>query len=57
MTDTFAGIRPTDVPGFLISQAVGAAMAVAIFGWLMPVPKPTADWQVGAISSPTAVET
>jgi len=26
LTDTFAEIRPTDVPGFLISQAIGAGV-------------------------------
>lgn len=29
-TDTFAGIRPVDVPGFVIAQIVGAALALAI---------------------------
>lgn len=36
MTDTFAGIRAVDVPGFLLSQALGAAAAVGVFRWLMP---------------------
>jgi glycerol uptake facilitator-like aquaporin len=39
LTNTFAGIRPIDVPEFLVSQAVGAALAVTIFGWMMPVRK------------------
>jgi len=39
MTDSFAGIRLGDVPGFLLSQAAGAAVAVAIFGWLTPARK------------------
>jgi glycerol uptake facilitator-like aquaporin len=34
MTDTFAGIRPSDVPGFLVAQLTGAIVAVAVFGWL-----------------------
>ena len=29
MTDTFAGIAPADVPGFIAGQCVGAAMALA----------------------------
>src|SRR5438445_86574 len=33
-TDTFAGIRPQDVPAFLIAQAVGAGAAAALFGWI-----------------------
>ena len=33
-TDTFSGIRPVDVPGFILAQLVGAAIAVALFHWL-----------------------
>ncbi|MEC5162090.1 MULTISPECIES: aquaporin [unclassified Janthinobacterium] len=33
-TDTFAGIRPADVPGFVVAQLVGAATAAVVFGWL-----------------------
>jgi len=35
-TNTFAGIRPGDVPGFLVGQVVGAAAATALFRWLSP---------------------
>ena len=35
-SDTFAGIRPADVPGFIIAQLVGAAAATALFRWLVP---------------------
>jgi glycerol uptake facilitator-like aquaporin len=35
-TNTFAGIRPGDVPGFLLGQVVGAAAATALFRWLSP---------------------
>jgi glycerol uptake facilitator-like aquaporin len=34
-TNTFAGIRPSDVPGFIAAQCVGAAVAVLLFSWLM----------------------
>ena len=34
--DTFAGIRPADVPGFVASQLAGAAIATAMFAWLVP---------------------
>ena len=33
-SDTFAGIRPQDAPGFVVAQLVGAAAAVATFDWL-----------------------
>jgi glycerol uptake facilitator-like aquaporin len=36
LTDTFAGIRPQDVPGFLAAECVGAAAAVSLLLWLMP---------------------
>ena len=29
LTDTFAGIRPADVPGFIAAQLAGAAAATA----------------------------
>jgi glycerol uptake facilitator-like aquaporin len=35
-TDTFAGIRPSDTPGFVASQLVGALAATALFRWLVP---------------------
>ena len=33
-SDTFAGIRPVDVPGFIVAQLVGAAAATLLFRWL-----------------------
>jgi glycerol uptake facilitator-like aquaporin len=35
-TDTFAGIRPADAPGFIAAQLAGAAAATALFRWLTP---------------------
>ncbi len=35
-SDTFAGIRPADVPGFIVAQFVGAAAATLLFRWLLP---------------------
>ena len=34
MTDTFAGIGPNDVPGFVVAQAVGAIAAIGAARWL-----------------------
>jgi glycerol uptake facilitator-like aquaporin len=34
LTDTFSGIRPLDVPGFIGAQLVGAVLAVAFFRWI-----------------------
>jgi glycerol uptake facilitator-like aquaporin len=36
LTDTFAGIRPGDVPGFIVAQFAGAMAATLIFRWLVP---------------------
>ncbi|HRI65480.1 MAG TPA: MIP/aquaporin family protein [Polyangium sp.] len=35
-TNTFAGIRPVDVPYFMVAQVFGAIMATALFRWLVP---------------------
>jgi glycerol uptake facilitator-like aquaporin len=35
-SDTFAGIRPADVPGFVVAQLAGAAAATLITRWLVP---------------------
>ena len=35
-SDTFAGIRPVDVPGFIVAQLIGAAAATMLFRWLVP---------------------
>ncbi len=36
LTNTFAGIRPADVPGFIVAQFAGALAATLLFRWLMP---------------------
>lgn len=35
-TNTFAGIRPADAPGFIAMQFIGALAATALFRWLTP---------------------
>ena len=40
-SDTYAGIRLADVPGFMAAQAVGAALGGALFTWMTPVTTPT----------------
>jgi glycerol uptake facilitator-like aquaporin/protein-tyrosine-phosphatase len=35
-SDTFAGIRPADAPGFIAAQFLGAAAATLLFRWLAP---------------------
>jgi len=39
LTNTFSGIRPTDVPGFIGAQFVGATAATILFRWLIRTPQ------------------
>jgi glycerol uptake facilitator-like aquaporin len=34
LTNTFAGIEPSHVPGFIIAEIAGGAAAALLFGWL-----------------------
>ncbi len=36
LSDTFAGIRPQDAPGFIVAQLLGAVGATLVFAWLAP---------------------
>lgn len=36
LTNTFAGIRPADVPGFLLGEIAGTGVAVLLIGLLLP---------------------
>ncbi|MDJ0995034.1 MAG: MIP/aquaporin family protein [Dinoroseobacter sp.] len=35
LSDTFAGIRPVDVPAFIFAEALGAVLALIVFRWLL----------------------
>ncbi|BBB68202.1 MIP family protein [Undibacterium sp. YM2] len=41
-SNSFAGIRPVDAPGFIIAQLLGAAVATLVFCWLYPA-RPVAE--------------
>jgi len=43
LTDTFAGIRPLDVPGFITAQLAGGMAATLLFRWLIPGSSETRD--------------
>lgn len=34
-TDTFSGIRPLDLPGFILCEFAGAALALVLMNWLL----------------------
>jgi glycerol uptake facilitator-like aquaporin len=36
LTNSFAGVRPMDAPGFILAQIAGAAAATAVAAWLWP---------------------
>lgn len=40
LTDTFAGIRPPDVPGFIAAEVAGALLALVLTVWLLTEPRP-----------------
>ncbi len=42
LSDTFAGIRPADAPGFIVAELLGAVAATALFGYLLPQSSPHA---------------
>ncbi|MFO1091117.1 MAG: MIP/aquaporin family protein [Hyphomicrobiales bacterium] len=35
LTDTFSGIRPVDLPGFIAAELIGAVAAMALVRWLL----------------------
>ncbi|MGE0286990.1 MAG: aquaporin [Bradyrhizobium sp.] len=35
LTNTFSGIRPIDLPGFIAAELVGAVIALMLMGWLL----------------------
>ncbi len=35
LTNTFSGIRPVDLPGFIVAQLVGAICGMALASWLL----------------------
>ena len=39
LTDSFAGIRPADVPAFIVAQLAGALAASLVAGWLFAEPE------------------
>ncbi|MGZ3182046.1 MAG: aquaporin [Telluria sp.] len=47
-TDTFAGIAPADVAGFIAAQCAGMAAATAVFTWLYP-PQPAGAVVAGTV--------
>lgn len=51
MTNTFAGIRPADVPAFVVAQVLGATAATLLMRWLSPAAQTPAPREVAAHAS------
>ncbi|AYG59413.1 aquaporin [Rhizobium jaguaris] len=49
LTNTFAGIRPVDLPGFIVSEVFGALLALMVASWLLTKPR---DSQILAETEP-----
>jgi glycerol uptake facilitator-like aquaporin len=43
LTNTFSGIRPIDLPGFIVAQLLGAICAMAFVAWLLHQPQDTVE--------------
>ena len=55
VTNTFSGIRPVDVPGFIAAQLAGALAATLFWSWLLPsLPKAAEDVPIPKEERPTA---
>ena len=40
LTDTFSGIRPLDLPAFIVAELAGAVLALVLMSWLLRIPSP-----------------
>ena len=45
-TNTFAGIRPIDLPGFIVAELVGALIGLLLMAWLLRPTSGTAKSEV-----------
>jgi glycerol uptake facilitator-like aquaporin len=53
LTDTFSGIRPSDVPWFILAEIAGALLSAAVFRWLLSAEgTPIAEPAIAVPSSP-----
>lgn len=54
LSDTFSGIRPADVPGFVVAQLAGALVAVLVAKWLFRRDPVTSTEQASVGPSPAS---
>ncbi len=51
-SDTYAGIRPADIGGFVAAQAIGATVGALFFSWLIAAHAPVGTEASGRARSP-----
>ena len=52
LTNTFAGIRPVDLPGFIVAELVGAILAAWLMNWLLGRPEVRGPVRIAEKTSP-----
>jgi len=52
LTNTFAGIRPIDLPGFIIAELLGAILASLLMNWLLGRPEVRGPVRIAEEPSP-----
>jgi glycerol uptake facilitator-like aquaporin len=52
LTNTFAGIRPIDLPGFIVAQLLGAILASLLMNWLLGRPEVRGPVRIAEKPSP-----
>ena len=52
LTNTFAGIRPIDLPGFIVAELLGAILASLLMNWLLGRPEVRGPVHIAEEASP-----
>jgi glycerol uptake facilitator-like aquaporin len=52
LTNTFAGIRPIDLPGFIVAELLGAILASLLMNWLLGRPEVRGPVRIAEETSP-----
>jgi len=52
LTNTFAGIRPIDLPGFIVAELLGAILAAFLMNWLLGRPQVRGPVRIAEETSP-----
>jgi glycerol uptake facilitator-like aquaporin len=52
LTNTFAGIRPIDLPGFIIAELLGAILAALLMNWMLGRPAVRGPVRIAEETSP-----